>query len=362
MKKERTERILREMEHKGLTQMIVCDPYSVFYLTGRWIFPGERLLAFILKTEGQHELVVSRLYPQAPDADFHVSYFDDCDDYMGLLCSHLDRSKTIGVEKTWQAKFLLRLLELFPETGVVNASAIVDYARMVKDAEEQELLRKASLLNDETMARILKEANSGLSEQALADRILAIYNELGASGPSFSPIVAMGKNSADPHYMPQDAVPQYGDCITFDIGCVLNNYCSDMTRDVFIGTVSDKQREAYEIVKEANLRGIEAAKPGNRKCDVDLAARGVIERAGYGEFFVHRTGHSCGLEDHEFGDVSSQNTDIIKPGECFSVEPGIYLPHEGFGVRVEDLVITTENGCEVLNHYPKDITVLPFEG
>lgn len=128
---------------------------------------------------------------------------------------------------------------------------------------------------------------------------------------------------------------------------------------VFIGKVSERQKEIYDIVVEANLRGIAAAKPGNRMCDVDLAARNYIEEKGYGKYFTHRTGHSCGLEDHEFGDVSSVNEDIIKPGQCFSVEPGIYLPEEGIGVRIEDLVITTEDGCEVLNKYTKDLIVVP---
>ncbi len=132
-----------------------------------------------------------------------------------------------------------------------------------------------------------------------------------------------------------------------------------MTRTVFIGEVSERQKEIYDIVVEANLRGIAAAKPGNRMCDVDLAARNYIEEKGYGKYFTHRTGHSCGLEDHEFGDVSSVNEDIIKPGQCFSVEPGIYLPEEGIGVRIEDLVITTEDGCGVLNSYTKDLIVVP---
>lgn len=134
-----------------------------------------------------------------------------------------------------------------------------------------------------------------------------------------------------------------------------------MTRTVFIGEVSDRAREIYEIVREANMRGIAAAKPGNRMCDVDLAARSYIEEKGYGQYFTHRTGHSIGLEDHEAGDVSSVNTDIIRPGQCFSVEPGIYLPDEEIGVRIEDLVLITEDGCEVLNHFTKDLIVVPQE-
>ena len=140
-----------------------------------------------------------------------------------------------------------------------------------------------------------------------------------------------------------------------------DHYASDMTRTVFLGTVSERQREIYEIVLEANLRGIAAAKPGNRMCDVDRACREYIEEKGYGKYFTHRTGHSIGLEDHEAGDVSSVNETVIQPGQCFSVEPGIYLPEEHIGVRIEDLVLITETGCEVLNSFPKDLMVIPVE-
>lgn len=134
-----------------------------------------------------------------------------------------------------------------------------------------------------------------------------------------------------------------------------------MTRTVFIGEVSDKAREVYEVVKEAQQRGIDAVRPGARMCDVDLACRNYITEKGYGEYFTHRTGHSIGMEDHEYGDVSSVNEDIIQVGQVFSIEPGIYLMDEGIGVRIEDLVIVTEDGCEVLNHFTKDLIVVPEE-
>lgn len=361
MKKERVSRVLKAMEQKGLRQMVVSDTYSVFYLTGRWIFPGERLLALLLNTSGSHHLVVSSLYPQAPDPDMKVTYFADTQDYVAMLSEFIENGTTVGVDKNWQAKFLLRLQELKSANTFVNASAIVDHVRMIKDAEEQEIMRESSRLNDEAMARLMELADRGFSEKQTAEELMRIYRSVGVEGVSFEPIVAFGKNSADPHYMPQDARAGYGDCITYDIGGKYKDYCSDMTRDVFLGMVSDKQREIYEIVLEANLRGIAASKPGSRMCDVDLAARNYIESKGYGDYFPHRTGHSIGLEDHEFGDVSFTNTDIIQPGQCFSIEPGIYLPQEGFGVRVEDLVLITENGCEVLNHYPKELKVILFE-
>ena len=133
-----------------------------------------------------------------------------------------------------------------------------------------------------------------------------------------------------------------------------------MTRTVFIGEVSDRAREIYEIVKEANLRGIKAARPGNKMSDVDKAARSYIEEKGYGKYFTHRTGHSIGLECHEAGDVSSVNDSIIEVGQIFS-EPGIYLLDEGIGVRIEDLVLITEDGPEVLNHVSKDLKVVPVK-
>ena len=161
--------------------------------------------------------------------------------------------------------------------------------------------------------------------------------------------------------MTNDTKGKRGDSVVLDIGGVLDNYCSDMTRTVFIGEVSDRAREVYEIVKEAQRRGLEAARPGNRMCDVDAACRDYIEEKGFGKYFTHRTGHSIGMEDHEFGDVSSINEDIIQVGQCFSVEPGIYLPDEEIGVRIEDLVIITEDGCEVLNHFTKDLIIVPEE-
>ena len=143
-----------------------------------------------------------------------------------------------------------------------------------------------------------------------------------------------------------------------DIGCIKDGYCADMTRTVFIGEVSDEARKIYEIVLEANRRGIAAAKPGARYCDVDNAARDYITEMGYGEYFTHRTGHNIGMEVHEYGDVSGINENVLKPGMCFSVEPGIYVPGVA-GVRIEDLVLITEDGCEVLNNLSKELTVVP---
>ena len=305
MDQNKVSRVLKSMEEKGVPQMIVSDPVAIFYLTGKWIFPGERLLALYLNVNGNHKMIINKLFPQETDLGVDIIYYDDIEDGVEILSRYVDKDKVMGIDKTWPSKFLIRLQELGGGSKFVNGSPIVDYIRMVKDEKEQELMRE--------------------------------------------------------HHVTDDSKGKRGDCVILDIGAFKDNYASDMTRTVFIGEVSDRAREIYDIVCEANRRGIEAAKPGNRMCDVDLAARNYIEEKGYGQYFTHRTGHSIGLEDHEFGDVSSVNEDIIQVGQCFSVEPGIYLPDENIGVRIEDLVIITEDGCEVLNHFTKDLIVVPEE-
>lgn len=352
-------RIIKSMNEKGMPQMIISDPTAIFYLTGKWIHPGERLLALYLNVNGNHKLFLNELFPQEKDLGVELVWHNDIQDGVEMLSQYIEKDKPIGIDKTWPAKFLLRLQELGAGSKYLNGSLIVDYVRMIKDEKEQALMRESSRLNDLAMGKLIPWAGKGLTENELAQKTLDIYKELGCEGVSFDPITAYAKGAADPHHATDDSKGKRGDCVVLDIGAFKDNYASDMTRTVFIGEVSDRAREIYDIVVEANLRGIAAAKPGNRMCDVDLACRNYIEEKGYGKYFTHRTGHSIGLEDHEFGDVSSVNEDIIQVGQCFSVEPGIYIQEEGIGVRIEDLVIITEDGCEVLNHYTKDLIIVP---
>lgn len=353
--------ILKAMQEKEIPQLIISDPAAIFYLTGKWIVPGERMLALYLNLDGCKKLVINKLFPQERDLGADFVWYEDTEDAAAILSKFVENGKVIGVDKTWPARFLLRLQELCPDCRYVNGSLIVDYVRMVKNPKEQELMREASLANDKVMGELIPLVNKGYSEKELNQLVRGLYAKSGHSGVSFDPITAYGRSGADPHHVTDDTKGKRGDSVVLDIGGVLHDYCSDMTRTVFLGEVSDKAREVYEVVKEAQRRGIEAAKPGNRMCDVDLACRNYIEEKGYGPYFTHRTGHSIGIEDHEYGDVSSVNQDVIKVGQCFSIEPGIYLMEEGIGVRIEDLVLITETGCEVLNHFTKDLIVLPME-
>lgn len=361
MKKERIERIINSMTENNIPQMIVADPVAIYYLTGVRFHPGERLVALYLNINGNHKLAVNELFPEGNEVDIPKIWYKDTDDGVALLSDFVEKDKVMGIDKIWPAKFLLRLQELKGGSSFVNASFIVDEIRQIKDEEEQEKMRISSRINDEVMEEIIPFVGKDVTEEEIAAKVLALYKEKGCEGISFDPIAAFGKGGADPHHGPDSTKGKYGEGIVIDIGGIKDDYCSDMTRTVFLGTVSDRQKEIYDIVLEANLRGIAAAKPGNRMCDVDMAARNYIEEKGYGAYFTHRTGHSIGLEDHEAGDVSAVNEAVIRPGQCFSVEPGIYLPEEGIGVRIEDLVLVTEDGCEVLNQFTKDLIVVPME-
>lgn len=354
-------RILKEMEAQGMPQMIISDPPSIYYLTGKWIHPGERMLALYLNVNGNHKLVINKLFPQEKDLGVDLVWYDDVEDAVEILSKFVEKDQPIGIDKVWPARFLLRLQELGAGSKYLNGSLIVDGVRQIKDEREQQLMREAGAANDKIVERLIPYVVKGYTELEMEKICREMYAETGHSGVSFDPIIGYGKSGADPHHANSNVKGKVGDSVILDIGGILNDYCSDLTRTVFIGEVSDRAREVYEVVKEAQLRGIAAAKPGNRMCDVDKACRDYITEKGFGEYFTHRTGHSIGMEDHEYGDVSSVNEAIIKPGQCFSIEPGIYLMDEGIGVRIEDIVLITEDGCETLNNYTKDLIVVPVE-
>ena len=248
-------------------------------------------------------------------------------------------------------------MDKLPKTKFVDVSVLVDTTRMLKDEEERELMRISSELNDKACQFVIDNINENTTEKDLVKKLLAYYEEIGVEGTSFAPIIAFGDNGANPHGMPGDRKPKPGESVIVDIGGIKDKYCSDMTRTVFFKQPTPEDREVFEIVLEAVKRGTALVKPGTRLCDIDAACRDYITEKGYGEYFTHRTGHQIGLEDHEYGDVSSVNEMVCEPGMIFSIEPGIYLPGR-MGVRIEDLVLVTEDGVEVLNKLNKEFVVV----
>lgn len=357
MDESRLARVRQNMAGRGLEQALVVDPLSIWWLCGYYTEPYERFLALLVPAEGEPTLFANRLFPDASGCGARVVGFSDTDDPVPLVAAACAQGRPLGVDKDLAARWLVPLMESGAATGYVLASDVVDDARSVKDARERDLMRAASATNDAAMGWLAEQLRPGVTELQIADGLLGEYRRLGAQGHSFAPIVSFGAHAADPHHEPDDTPLAPGDMVLFDVGCRQDRYCSDMTRTFFTAEPTDHQRAVYDTVLRANEAAEEIVRPGVTFAAIDRAARRVIEDAGWGEAFTHRLGHQIGLVDHEPGDVSSAHDEPVRPGQCFSIEPGIYLPGD-LGVRIEDLVIVTEAGCEVLNRYPKSLTVL----
>ncbi|MCQ2421135.1 MAG: Xaa-Pro peptidase family protein [Clostridia bacterium] len=357
LQKERISRVLEAMARDHVEQLIVSSPSSVFYLTGKWIAPGERMLALYLHANGTVRLFANRLFALTDTLDTPLTEFDDTEDCVAILANYLRPGK-VGIDKFWPSQFTIRLMESRSDILPVIGSQYIDSVRLCKDAQELQLMRESSRRNDAATMAAISRIRLGMTEQELAGIHTQEAEARGSSGPSFEPLICFGANAAEPHHATdKHTVLKNGDAVILDVGLTWQDYCSDMTRTVFMGNPTDEQKRVYEIVKAANAAGRAAVHPGVRMKDIDFAARKVIEDAGYGAYFIHRTGHGIGLDVHEYPDVSSVNDLPAKPGMVFSVEPGIYLPGR-FGIRVEDLVAVTEDGAETLNAASRELQIL----
>lgn len=357
MNQDRLAKVRANLRNQGLEQALLVDPLSIWWLCGYYTEPYERFLALYVPAEGAPTLFLNRLFPEAGGACEDVRTFSDTDDPVALVAQVTDHTKPLGVDKELAARWLVPLMDAGCATTFSLASASVDDARSIKDARERELMRRASATNDAAMEWLASQVRPGVTELEIADGLLGEYRRLGAQDHSFAPIVSFGANGADPHHGPDGTAFNRGDVVLFDVGCKQDWYCSDMTRTFFTAEPTEHQRAVYETVRRANEAAEKIVRPGVTFAQIDLTARKVIEDAGWGEYFTHRLGHQIGLVDHEPGDVSATHDEPVREGQVFSIEPGIYLPGD-IGVRVEDLVIVTADGCEVLNHYSKDLTVL----
>ena len=240
---------------------------------------------------------------------------------------------------------------------LVPAQKLVDALRAAKDDGEIALMTKAQEITDRAFSEILKFIQPGMTEQEIAAKLQYDMLRFGAEKMSFDPIVVSGPNGSLPHGIPSAKQVQQGEFITMDFGCKYGGYCSDMTRTVAVGSVTEEMRTVYETVLAAQKAGIAAARAGVTGRDVDGAARKVIADAGYGDFFGHGFGHGVGVEIHEAPTASSVGDKPLPAGAVISAEPGIYLPGK-LGVRIEDVIVLTEDGCENLTRAPKELLVL----
>lgn len=249
--------------------------------------------------------------------------------------------------------------ELLRATGVelVPRYGLVESLRAVKEPEELETIRRAAEITDRAYERMAEEPAAGRTEKELVWRMTEVFHELGADGPAFDIDIAAGPTAATPHAMPGDRVVQEGDLLLIDAGARLDGYASDCTRTFAVGEVSGSLREIYEITRQAQQAGLDAVRAGTTGPDADAAARAVIAEAGYGESFGHGLGHGLGLLVHEAPALRPESTDTLEAGNVVTVEPGIYLSGVA-GVRIEDLVVVTDDVCEVLSRFPKELLTI----
>jgi Xaa-Pro aminopeptidase len=240
----------------------------------------------------------------------------------------------------------------------IPASGLVESLRAVKDDDEIARMRRAGALSDEVFAALAKERFAGRSERELAWWIERSFRERGAEGVSFEAVVGAGATAASPHAVPGDTPIEPGVLVVVDAGCVLDGYCSDCTRTFAVGEISERLHELYALCLEAQLAGLAAVAPGVHGRDADAASRTLIDAAGLGWAYGHGMGHGVGLQIHEAPTLRPDSTDVLEAGNVVSVEPGIYVPDEGAGVRIEDLVLVTADGRERLTQFTKELVTV----
>lgn len=241
---------------------------------------------------------------------------------------------------------------------VVPVKGLGTSARQVKDDSERAKLRAATALAEAALISVMPVLQAGITEVEFVAQLEYEFKKRGASGSSFSPIALFGPRSSLPHGVPGNKPLENGDIVLLDLGCILDSYCSDLTRTFVFGTIPGTWfEEIYNVTLSAQLAALEAVRPGASCRDVDAVARDLIAGAGYGQYFGHGLGHGVGLEIHEAPRLNQHAESTLEPGMAVTVEPGIYIPGKG-GVRIEDLVLVTETGCEILTTLPKELKVL----
>ncbi|MDR0433659.1 MAG: aminopeptidase P family protein [Gracilibacteraceae bacterium] len=349
--------LLRErMRAGGVDAVLAESAANVFYLSG---FSGES--ASLLITAAEQYLLTDARYTLRAQAEAEGTIVIDAGkNRYGVAAT----AALVPPEAVWGLEEEVLTLaryaawrQAFPRAGEKHFSAELAAGRQIKDAEELAILRRGVAATDDAFRYIIGEMGAGVTENAIARRLEYFLRDHGASGPAFPFIVVSGTRGATPHGTPTDKALAVGDLTVMDFGGVFAGYHSDFTRTVCVGRAGAQAREIYAVTLEAQLAGIAALRPGVSCREADAAAREVIKRAGYGDYFTHSLGHSLGLEIHESPSLSSADATLLAAGMVVTVEPGIYIPGFG-GVRIEDVALITANGAEVLTAAPKELIIV----
>jgi Xaa-Pro aminopeptidase len=356
---ERADRLAGLLPEAGVDVMLVTDLVNVRYLTGYTGSNGLALVSDQVRTFGTDFRYVEQAAAEV-DASFDRRSVPSATDLLELIEDSLPAGELrLGFEAD---NLTVRRYELLRETldervELVACAGLVEMLRAVKDAQEIASITAATVLADASFERLLRDGLAGRTERELAVALEQDMRERGADRVSFESIVAAGPHGALPHAQPREVEVRAGDLVVIDWGAQLDGYCSDCTRTVAAGEPGEEVREIYELVLEAQVTGVNAVRAGRGAQDVDAAARDVIADRGYGEQFGHGLGHGVGLEIHEAPTLRRRSSDELMTGNVVTIEPGIYLPGR-FGVRIEDLVVVTDDGCKILTSVPKRLIVV----
>jgi Xaa-Pro aminopeptidase len=350
------------MAAKRVDVVAIAPTDNLRYLIGFSPLPDERACMLLISAGGAAMVMPSlnaeQTASEAPEIEL-VRWSDDAGPQvaLGSALEKIDGNgaATIAVDPEMRTDHLLVLQAGLPQARTIDAASVIGPLRTIKDSTELALLQQAANAADAAMLAGIDAIKPGLTEMQVYDVIAARFAE-NDSAVDFA-IVGSGPNGAYPHHHTGTRVLQDGDAIVLDIGGVRDGYVSDMTRMAYIGEPTARYLEVHEIVEQAVQAAMAAAKPGASCGDVDAAARGVITDAGYGEYFVHRTGHGLGISTHEQPWIMADNDTVLEVGNVHSIEPGIYLPGE-FGVRLEDIVHITEHGCERFSSLPRELRII----
>jgi Xaa-Pro dipeptidase len=363
----RTAKLVKRLEAADLDGVALMPGPNLRYLTGLELFVSERPIVVCVLSSGRTALLLpgfesgraANVFPEA-----EVFAYSDEQGYGPAFAAMAQalalNGKCLAVEYQNMRVLELRALEgAAPHAEFVSLEQGLPCLRALKDQRELQALSVAIDITEQALYRMLSWQVAGWSERQLAERLTTEMMEGGADSVAFMIVVA-GPNGADPHAGPSDRPLEPGDLVTIDCGAVHAGYAADITRTFAVGKVERQLTDIYEVVRQANVAGRAAVHPGAHAEDVDRAARKVIEDAGYGPYFTHRTGHGLGIETHEPPYIVEGNRLSLEPGMVFTVEPGVYLPGLG-GVRIEDDVLVTPDGAKTLTRFPREWTDLVQE-
>lgn len=351
----RVEKLRKEMKTAGLEAFLVTSPYNLRYLTG---FTGTTGIA-VITLKKAFFITDFRYTEQAASQCEGYEVVQNVGPIFDEVAKLVETQQlsNLAFEETAVTFATYSLLEEIVDADLIPVAGMIEELREVKDDAEIALIKKACHIADSAFNHILTYIKPGLTEIEVANELDFHMRALGATSVSFETIVASGLRSAMPHGVASEKVIEKGDFITLDYGCYYQGYVSDMTRTISVGEPTAKLKEIHQIVLDAQLKVLEVAKPGMTGVQLDAVARDYITSKGYGDAFGHSTGHGIGLEIHEGPNVSRLAEKAFVPGNVITDEPGIYLPGIG-GVRIEDDLLITATGNEVLVHAPKELIIL----